>query len=68
MYPKNKWLGAAALVYALYVGLAVSVTIHWFSEFVAGMIFGSIIGLAVGKSFRNRLEGEFSAAEQKEKF
>jgi membrane-associated phospholipid phosphatase len=39
----------------LYVGLSVSVTIHWFSEFVAGAIFGSLIGVVVGRSFRKAL-------------
>ena len=35
----------------LYVGIGVSLTIHWFSDFVAGVIFGSVIGIVVGKSF-----------------
>jgi membrane-associated phospholipid phosphatase len=26
-------------------------TIHWFSDFVAGAIIGSVIGAVVGKSF-----------------
>ena len=26
-------------------------TIHWLSDFVAGAIIGSIIGIVVGKSF-----------------
>ena len=52
MYPQNKWIKVGALVYALYVGIAVSVSIHWFSEFFAGAIFGLIIGLALGKQFR----------------
>jgi membrane-associated phospholipid phosphatase len=56
LYPKNKALAAVVLLYALYIGLGVSVTIHWFSEFVAGMIFGTVIGLAVGKSFKARPE------------
>lgn len=49
--PKQKWVGWLAIVYALYVGLGVSVTIHWFSDFVAGAIIGSLIGVVVGKSF-----------------
>jgi len=39
------------LLYPLYVGLSVSVSIHWFSEFVAGVIIGSVIGTVVGKSY-----------------
>jgi membrane-associated phospholipid phosphatase len=55
LYPSNRRLVVVALLYTCYVGLSVSVTIHWFSEFAAGAIFGSIIGSVVGKSFRTRL-------------
>jgi len=51
-YPKNKLIVFCALLYALYIGLAVSATIHWASEFVAGAIIGSVIGMTVGRSFR----------------
>ena len=54
LYPKNKMLVFFALLYALYIGLGVSVTIHWFSEFVAGAIIGSVIGTVVGRSFRTK--------------
>jgi F0F1-type ATP synthase assembly protein I len=40
------------LLYAFYIGLGVSVTIHWLSEFVAGAIIGSVIGMTVGRSFK----------------
>jgi membrane-associated phospholipid phosphatase len=40
-----------AITYALYIGLGVSMTIHWFSDFAAGAIIGSAIGAVVGKSF-----------------
>jgi hypothetical protein len=36
-------------------GLGVSLTIHWFSEFVAGAIIGSVIGTVVGRSFKTKL-------------
>ena len=52
LFPKQRWLGVAAILYACYVGIAVSMTIHWFSDFVAGAIIGSVIGAVVGKSFR----------------
>ena len=55
LYPKNKIIVLCALLYAFYVGLAVSVTIHWFSEFAAGAIIGSLIGMTVGRSFRTTL-------------
>jgi hypothetical protein len=51
LYPKQKWAGYVAITYALYVGLGVSMTIHWFSDFLAGMIIGTVIGNVVGKSF-----------------
>jgi len=31
--PKQRWLGWVAILYACYVGLGVSMTIHWFSDF-----------------------------------
>jgi undecaprenyl-diphosphatase len=49
--PKQRWLGLVAILYACYVGLGVSLTIHWFSDFVAGAIIGSVIGAVVGKGF-----------------
>ncbi len=49
--PKQRWLGIAAIAYAFYVGIGVSMTIHWFSDFVAGAIVGTIVGVVVGKSF-----------------
>jgi len=52
LYPKNKIIVFCALVYAFYIGLSVSVTIHWVSEFAAGAIIGSVIGMTVGRSFR----------------
>jgi membrane-associated phospholipid phosphatase len=51
LHPKPRWLGWVAILYAFYVGLGVSMTIHWFSDFVAGAIIGSVIGTVVGKSF-----------------
>lgn len=51
LYAKQRWLGYLAILYALYIGLGVSMTIHWFSDFVAGAIVGSVIGAVVGKSF-----------------
>ena len=55
LYPKDKRMVFFALLYAFYVGLGVSVTIHWFSEFVAGAIIGSVIGVVVGRSFKASL-------------
>ncbi|HWW02598.1 MAG TPA: phosphatase PAP2 family protein [Candidatus Acidoferrum sp.] len=54
LFSKQRWLGYVALAYALYVGIGVSMTIHWFSDFCAGAIFGTVIGAVVGKSFLDR--------------
>ncbi len=43
-----------ALAFALYVGVGVSITIHWFSDFAAGAILGTLVGTIVGEAFRNR--------------
>jgi membrane-associated phospholipid phosphatase len=50
LLPKPRWLGWTAMAYAFYVGVGVSMTIHWFSDFVAGAIIGTVIGVVVGRS------------------
>ena len=57
LYPKQWWLGVAAMIYAGYVGIGVSMTIHWFSDFAAGAIIGSVIGTVVGGSFSSARAG-----------
>jgi membrane-associated phospholipid phosphatase len=56
LYPKNKLIIFLAAAYALYIGLGVSVTIHWLSEFVAGAIIGGLIGTVVGRSYATKPE------------
>src|SRR6266852_3356557 len=34
LFPKQRWVGYVAIAYALYVGIGVSMTIHWFSDFL----------------------------------
>ncbi len=51
LFPKQRWLGWLAIGYAGYIGLGISMTIHWFTDFVAGAIIGMVIGLVVGRSF-----------------
>ncbi len=55
LFPKEKLLYISGFMYALYVGLSISISIHWFSEFIAGIIFGTIVGLTVGKAFKQKL-------------
>lgn len=54
LYPKNKLIKVLAVAYAFYIGIGVSISIHWFSDFVAGAIMGTVIGIAVGRSFLER--------------
>lgn len=51
LFRNNKLIKFFSIAYALYIGIGVSLTIHWFSDFVAGTIFGILIGIIVGKSF-----------------
>lgn len=55
LFPKRRHYVFYALVYALYVGIGVSLSIHWLSEFVAGALIGTAIGLTVGASFRKSM-------------
>jgi membrane-associated phospholipid phosphatase len=58
LFPRNRWLGIAAILYALYIGVGVSMTIHWFSDFVAGVLIGTAVGSTAGKSsIRSPLPG-----------
>jgi len=57
LWPKRWWLGLVAILYAFYIGIGVSMTIHWYSDFVAGAIIGSAVGMVVGKSFGSNGEG-----------
>ena len=52
LYP-SKAVRLIALFYAFYIGVGVSMTIHWFSDFIAGAIIGAVIG---------NIAGEFAAA------
>lgn len=52
LYPKNKLLKVLTILYAFYIGIGVSMTIHWFSDFAAGAIIGAVIGTVVGNSFK----------------
>ena len=55
LYPGSRVTRGVALLYALYVGVGVSMTIHWLSDFVAGAIIGTTIGMTVGDAFKRPL-------------
>lgn len=63
LYPKNKFVLALALAYALYIGFGVSFTIHWCSDFLAGALLGIAVGLAVGKSYFLRMRMDKAASQ-----
>ncbi len=47
LYKSSPVIKYLALAYGMYMALAVSVSFHWLSDGVAGVIFGIIVGLAV---------------------
>lgn len=51
LFPKQRWLKVLAVLYAAYIGIGISGTIHWFSDFVAGAILGAVVGTVVGERF-----------------
>jgi membrane-associated phospholipid phosphatase len=53
-YPHRKEIVIPAVTYALYIGLGVSVTIHWFSDVAAAAIMGTLVGVMVARNFRLR--------------
>lgn len=54
LYRGNKGILCGALLYAFYIGIGVSLSIHWFSDFAAGALIGTSIGMIVGNSYKKR--------------
>jgi hypothetical protein len=63
LFPKHRWVGYLGIVYAVYVGLGVSTTIHWFSDFLAGAIIGAVVGVVVGNRYL-RITAQTSASRE----
>ena len=55
LFPKKKLVWVIAISYAFLIGLGASVGFHWLSDFAAGIILGTTIGIVVGKSFLDKL-------------
>ncbi len=55
LFPKMKVAGFIVFIYAFYVGIGVSMSIHWFSEFVAGAIMGTVIGITVANLYKKSI-------------
>jgi len=54
LYPRKKWMRYLAIIYALYIGIGVSSSVHWFSDFLAGALIGTTIGFEVGENFKKQ--------------
>ena len=52
VYRKNPAIVTIAFLYAAYITLAVSISIHWFSDALAGAMIGTSIGYAIARSFQ----------------
>lgn len=46
-FKSQKWVGIGAFFYACIIGLGASVSFHWLSDVIAGVIIGSLIGYVV---------------------
>jgi len=49
LYPNNTFIKVSAWMFAVIIGLGVSLDIHWFSDVIAGALIGYAIGTTVGK-------------------
>ena len=53
--PKKAIPAICALIYALYIAIGASASFHWFSDVVAGIMLGTLIGVIVGRSFAQKI-------------
>jgi membrane-associated phospholipid phosphatase len=44
LFPESSRIKIIAYTYALLVGLGVAIGFHWFSEFLAGVLIGTVVG------------------------
>ncbi|HWP61261.1 MAG TPA: phosphatase PAP2 family protein, partial [Candidatus Paceibacterota bacterium] len=51
---RNNWVRAIALLYAFFIATGAAIGFHWFSDVLAGVIFGSLAGYVVAKDFKRR--------------
>jgi membrane-associated phospholipid phosphatase len=59
LFSSSRIIKYASFMIAFYIGIGVSANIHWFSDFLAGAIIGSVIGYVVGRSFLSKMTNEF---------
>jgi membrane-associated phospholipid phosphatase len=58
LHVRNRHVIMYSLIYALYIGIGVSLSIHWLSEFVAGALIGTTIGMTVGAAFQKFMKAK----------
>jgi membrane-associated phospholipid phosphatase len=58
IFRKSRTVFIFSVMYAFYIGIGVSLFIHWFSDFFAGAIIGTVIGIVVGGHFRQQFESK----------
>ena len=51
LYKDNKIIPVISFLTAAYIGFGAAISFHWFSDGIAGLIFGTIVGSVVGKTF-----------------
>ena len=49
IFPRSIATRSLGVLMALYIGVGVSATIHWFSDFIAGAILGILVGVIVSR-------------------
>ena len=55
LFPRHRHISFYSIIYAFYVGIGVSLSIHWLSEFIAGAFIGTAIGMTVGPFYRKHM-------------
>lgn len=60
LYPRHRHILFYSIIYAFYIGIGVSLSIHWLSEFIAGAFIGTAIGMTVGPFYYDRLKNRIA--------
>jgi membrane-associated phospholipid phosphatase len=55
LFPKSVALRVSSYALALSIGLGVAIGFHWISEFIAGVLIGTVIGKTVAQESRGHL-------------
>jgi membrane-associated phospholipid phosphatase len=61
-YPDQLWLPLIGYPFALAIGVGmIEGDYHWFSDVVAGAVFGHVVGWVVGRQFRAAFDARHCA-------